>query len=324
MKRLTFEYDRGVHLAGSILWFDAARHDVMSVVSSARVDAAFRHSRALCTERTRALLRATSKTFQALVTPFGRRLALGPLQITLLPSGFMPGAAQALIESDGGTALYASNAMLDPHPMAEAPQFAHADVLVVKAAYGRPAFAFPPRAAALAQVVDRARATLSKGFTPVFLCSPIGKAQEVVRALTDAKVPVCVPRSVAAIDRAYHQVGVDPGRTTVFKGAAPRDSALVFPDRMRSRPAIQKLKRARLFWLSGRAAIPDVLARMRVDEGILLAGHLDHLGLLKFVERTKASRVYTVGAWAEDFAATLRARGIEASSLYKEEQLALF
>ncbi len=321
---MEFEYDGGVHLGGSILWFDATRHEVLSFVSSARMDDAWRHTHAVCTDRTRALLRVTRPAFQALVSPFGRTLALGAFRVTLVPAGYMPGSAQVLLESDHGTALYACNVSLDAHPMAEAPQFVTADTLVLKAAYGRPSFSFPPRAEALARVVEKARRTLTAGQTPVFLTSPIGKAQEAVRALVDAGIPVCVGRPISRINRAYRTLGFDPGKTTVFAGAPPRDTALVFPDRMRSRPAVQKLKKARLFWLSGRAARPDALARMRVDEGLPLAGHLDHAGLLKFVERTGAKRVFAVGIWAEEFAEDLRRKGIEATSLFHEEQLTLF
>lgn len=324
MRWLEFDFDRGVHLIGSVLWFDATRYDVMSVVSSARLDGAYRHGRAICTDRTRTLLRVSSATFKPLVSPFGRRLTLGPFQITLVPSGFMPGAAHVLIESDKGTALYTCNATLESHVMAETPQFPAADVLIVKAAYGHPKFSFPPRAEALSQVVLAARETISKGLVPVFLCSPIGKAQEVIRALNDAGIHVCVPKSIARYNRAYNQLGFDPGKTTLFRGATPRDTALVFPDRMRSRPAVEKLKRARLFWLSGRAVLPDVRARMRVDGGIGLAGHLDHAGLLELVRRTRASRVYAVGAWADEFVATLRRQGVEAFSLFKDKQLTLF
>ncbi len=321
---IAFEWDQGVHLVGSVLWFDAMRHDVLSFVSSARVREAWRHTRALCTDRTRALLRVSRPGFQALVVPYGRRISVGPLHLTLLPAGFIPGSAQVLVESDRGTLLYASNLCLEAHPLAEPLQFAHAETLVLKTAYGTPAFAFPPRAEARARIVEAASRTIAEGAVPVFLASPVGKSQEVVRCLTDAGLPVVVHPSVARVDRVYRSFGFDPGPARVFKGSPRRDSALVFPEHLRSSPTIRRLKRARLFWVSGLARAPEALARMRVEEGIPLAGHLDFVGLMHFVEVTRPRRVFTVGTWAEDFAAALRGQGVEAAALYREAQLSLF
>ncbi len=318
------EWNQGIHLVGSVLWFDAARHDVLSFVSSARVRDAWRHTRALCTERTRALLRVSRPAFQALVMPFGRRVALGPLELTLLPAGFMPGSAQVVVEGDHGRVLYANNVCLESHNLAETLQIAQADTLILKTAYGRPGFSFPARADARAMIVEAAHRVLGDNAVPVFLCSPIGKAQEVVRTLTDAGVPVVVHPSVARVNRVYRTLGFDPGPTRIFKGSPRRDSALVFPEALRTSPSIRRLKKARLFWVSGLAQAPDALARMHVEEGIPLAGHLDFAGLMRFVDLTAPRRVFTVGTWAEEFAAALRKKGFEASALYRESQLSLF
>jgi hypothetical protein len=319
-----FAYDRGVRLSGTILWFDAARHDVLSFVSSARVEGAHRATRPLCTAQTRALLRVLKPGLTALVAPYGRRMSIGPLHVTLVPAGFMPGSAQALVESDGEPALFASQVCLEPHGMAEPARIQTAATAVLHAAYGRPDFVFPSRSEAFDRIVDAARRTLGAAETPVFLCSAVGKAQEVIRALTNAGIPVCAHRSIAAFGKAYRALGFDPGRAYVFRGGQRHGSALVFPDRLRTSPAIRRMKRARLIWLSGRAAVPDVLARMRVDSGICLSGHLDWTGLHRFADAVGCRTAYVVGAWADVFAQSLRERGVAAHALHKEEQLSLF
>jgi len=324
MRGHELEYDGGVHLTGSVLWFDAARHDILSFVSSARMDGAWRYARALCTDRTRTLLRVFRPSFQALVSPFGRSISLGSLQITMLPAGFMPGSAQVLVESGGMRTLYACNMSLEAHEMAVAPQFVETDTLVLKAAYGSPIFAFPSREEVRALLVKRAQEVLSTGGTPVFLCSPAGKAQEVVQALMESGLDVCVHRQIARINKAYRTLGFDPGPARACKGDVKGGECVIFPERLRHSVILKRLKKAHLIWLSGRSMIPDVLSRLRLEEGIPLAGHLDHAGLIEYVERTKASKIYTTGVWAEEFAADLRRRGHEALALHREEQLSLF
>ena len=132
-----FDYDRGVRLLGSILWMDAARRDVLSFVSSARVDRAAALQRVVCTDRTRTLLRAQRPDFTALIAPFHRRLMVGPLELTMLPAGFAPGSAQLLVEKAGEPFLYVAHISLEPHRMAEEPVFVQAPTLVLRTQIGR-------------------------------------------------------------------------------------------------------------------------------------------------------------------------------------------
>ncbi len=324
MERPEFAWDRGIHLVGSVLWFDASRPDVLTFLSSARVRDAGRHAVALCTDRTRDLVRVVRKDFAPLVAPFGKVLHLGPLDITMHPSGHMPGAAIVRVATHGTTVLYASQVALRAHAMAEVAQVPKGDVLVIRADYGHLEQAFPERADALARVVDVARRTLAGGNTPVFLGSLMGKSQEVVRALTKAGVPVLVHRSIAAVNQQYRVMGFDPGAARQFRGAPRHDHALVLPEVLRFKRTVTGLERVRLVWLSGRSLMPDVLARMRVDEGIPLTGHLDPAGLLALVEKTGVTRVIAVGHGAEAVAGRIRARGVEAVAMQSEVQLLMF
>lgn len=325
MSEARFDFERGVHLLGSILWMDAARRDVLSFVSSARIDRAAWVHRAVCTDRTRTLLRALRPDFQALVVPFQRSLMLGPLELTMVPAGYLPGSSQLLVQGAGEPFLYVAHVSLRPHRMAEPPGFVKAPTLVLRTPYGDPRFSFPDREEALAQVVDRARALLGAGRVPVFLASAVGKAQEVTRALSDAGVPVAVHRSIHAVCRQYRALGFEPGRVSQFRGGARHDQVIVWPEGMRGSRAIIGLKpRATFVWLSGLARASEAIAAMRVDEGIPLTGHLDSEGLERFVERVEARRVFTVGHWSESFAATLSRRGVQAQPLHREVQLSLF
>jgi hypothetical protein len=324
MSESRFDYDRGVRLLGSILWMDAARRDVLNFVSSARVDRAAVLQRGVCTDRTKTLLRALRPDFQALIAPFHRRLMVGPLELTMLPAGFVPGSAQLLVEGAGERFLYAAHVSLEPHRMAEEPHFVQAPTLVLRTPYGDPRFTLPSRQESLERLVEVARATIAAGRVPVFLASVVGKAQEATRALSDAGIPVAVHRSIYQVCRQYRTLGFDPGKVVRFRGGARFNEAVVWPEALRGSRAIAGLKRPTVIWLSGLAMIPDALSRMRADVGIPLTGHLGPEGLLRFVERTGARRVHTVGRWSQSFARALRQRGVEAIPLHREVQLSLF
>jgi hypothetical protein len=208
--------------------------------------------------------------------------------------------------------------------MAEVPRAVQADTVVLRTAYGLPLFTFPSRAESLERVVAAARRAIAAGQNPVFMCSPVGKAQEVVRTLVDAGIPVVVHRSISAVNRVYRSLGFDPGVSTQFRGGIQPGRALIFPDSLRGSRAISGLRKPRLVWLSGMAMVPEMLARMRVDEGIPLSGHLDCPDLERFVDLTGARRVFTVGHWCEEFAVAMKQRGVDARPLHREVQLSLF
>ena len=69
----------------------------------------------------------------------------------------------------------------------------------------------------------------------------------------------------------------------------------------------------------------DGSARYRygVNTVLPLSDHADYPDLLAFVERVQPRRVYTVHGYTAEFAASLRARGMDAWSLAGADQLEL-
>ena len=308
-----------MRLVGAPLWLDAPRRDGLSFVSSAGVEGSFRHRHCMCTEGTRRLLSVHRKGFEALVVPYGRRISLGALWLTLLPAGHMPGSAQLLVETEEYTTLYANHLGLESVGLAEEFVLGHAECLVLRTSMA-PVL---PRGQALAQVVDRAQASLAAGHTPVFLCRPVGQAQEVIRSLTSAGVEVACHRLVAAFNEAYRQLGFDCGPAKVFRGRRSDGLALVLPDRQGVLPLVRSVEGARVFWLSCHAGDKEALRRLCADEGILYGGHPDQASLLQFVKKTRARRVVLIAPYPEALVTELERQRLEVVVLGRETQLPL-
>ena len=73
--------------------------------------------------------------------------------------------------------------------------------------------------------------------------------------------------------------------------------------------------------VTGWAVEPSARYRFGTDAAFALSDHADYDDLLAFVDRVQPQKVFTVHGFAAEFAATLRARGIEAWALGKENQL---
>ena len=75
--------------------------------------------------------------------------------------------------------------------------------------------------------------------------------------------------------------------------------------------------------ITGWALDPGARFRYRCDAAFPLSDHADFADLLRFVELVNPKKVLTVHGFAEDFARTLRQRGIEAWALGRDNQLDL-
>src|SRR5207237_8135799 len=86
---------------------------------------------------------------------------------------------------------------------------------------------------------------------------------------------------------------------------------------------IRRLGRYRTALVSGLAKDAEFARLFGADTTFDLSDHCDFDELMDVVERSGADQVYTVHGYTEDFARSLRKRGIRASALEATEQLQL-
>ena len=74
---------------------------------------------------------------------------------------------------------------------------------------------------------------------------------------------------------------------------------------------------------TGWALDPGAIYRNGCDAAFPLSDHADFPDLLALVDRVQPKVVYTLHGFAKEFAATLRARGIEAWAIGQQNQMDL-
>ncbi len=317
MSQLRFDVKQGLGLVGSILRLDAVHRHDLTFVSSAAVPGVARAGRAICSELTRGLMRVNSPKFQALVAPYMRPFALGELELTMIPAGYIPGAAQLLVQGAGQPFLYVSHLSLKGGELAPGPVFVEAPTLVIRVGDA----SHPNREQALSEVVDRAKAVLNVGKSPVFMAPPVGKAQQVIKALFDNGIPVAAHRSIYKVSKEFRQLGFDPGPVSQVGEIKAGANAIVWPLNLRRSPTIARAaKDLELILLFENAADPYAVSGHSIRYSTLLSSS----EVLEFVGITKPKTVYTVGPGASSVAALLGKQGISAHALVDKEQLNLF
>ncbi|MBW8782348.1 MAG: MBL fold metallo-hydrolase [Verrucomicrobia bacterium] len=317
------QFRKGVWLPQVGWWLDARRPSERVLVSHAHSDHLGRHREVVCTGPTARFmsLRLPSKTRREHILPYDHTERLtADSQVTLHSAGHMLGSAQILIEhEEHGRLLYTGDFKLRPGHSAPACVVPSADTLIMETTFGRPRYVFPPEEDVVRQLIAFCRQTLADQSTPVLFCYSLGKSQEVLSALAPAGLPLMLHPETFRLTRLYEEAGQNFPAYREFNREEASGHVILCPPHARN--AISHLPGLRTAMITGWALDPGAKYRYRCDEVFPLSDHADFNDLLRFVERVRPRRVLTLHGFAADFAATLRARGIEAWALDAENQL---
>ncbi|MFZ9935600.1 MAG: ATP-dependent DNA ligase [Luteolibacter sp.] len=320
-------FQRGLYLPECDLWLDPWDAKPRAFVSHGHADHFARHSQVICSESSAAVLRARFRVAAERLAPLPFQVpeTIDGFRIRLLPAGHALGSAMIHITrlSDQSTLLYTGDFKTRRARVAEPAVFTTADTLILETTFGLPSLAFPPQMEIEAAVMAFVKDAFADGETPVLLGYSFGKAQEALALLTEHGLPVLLHPAVAEMTRICREAGAALPEPVVLEDGAsvPPGHAVIAPPHALRAKLIRGLKNTRSAMLSGWALQPGATYRYRVDEAIPMSDHADHPGLLECLQRVRPRRVLTVHGYAREFAAELRARGIDAWSAAGGDQL---
>jgi DNA ligase 1 len=321
-------FQRGLHLPELDLWLDPWDAKPWAFISHAHADHFARHESALCSEMTAELVkrrfhlagnRIESVAFHVPIIRDGFRLRL-------LPAGHISGSAMLHITriKDNATLLFTGDFKTRRGRTTEAVSFLTADTLILETTFGLPQFEFPTPMAIEASILRFVNDTLADGETPVLLGYSLGKAQEALALLAEHGIPVLLHPSIAAMTAACREAGVENLPEPVeFEGYAAAGHVVIIPPGAIHSKLMRGLKAKRTAMLTGWALQPGTKYRYRVDEVIPLSDHADHPGLMECITRVRPKKILTVHGYAKEFAAELRAKGMNAWCAMGGDQLEL-
>lgn len=317
---------RGMFLPQIGWHLDTPRSAAQSFVSHAHSDHIARHRLSLCTTATARLMQARlrGRKRAEIILEFGaeHRLADGT-RIVLHPAGHILGSAQFWSENEHGTLLYTGDFKLRRGGAAETCATPRADTLIMETTFGLPRYVFPPEEEIRAAILDFCRRALNDGAVPVLFAYTLGKTQELLAVLRGSGLPVMLDREARRLTQIYEELG------TVFDPHEEIDPArvaghvVICPPYAGRAVSLRHIERKRTAVVTGWAVDRATIYRSKCDAAFPLSDHAGFDDLLTFVERVQPRRVFTVHGFAAEFAATLRARGIEAWALGRENQLDL-
>ncbi len=315
------------------LFLDSRSPRACCFISHAHTDHLGLHQSAIATPATAALVERRLGKQNITEMDFGVSHAkFADTHLTLRSAGHVLGSAMIHVTRPQGTLLYTGDFKLRGCLTVSPADPVKADYLVMESTYGQPFFLFPPWQEVAAQLVELVQQALRDNRQPIVMGYSLGKAQEIVRILTDAGLPVTCHGAVHSMNAVYEQFNVKLGytrryRVEDFHGPHALDvrerGVLVAPPQVARSGFVTRFKNPCRIMMAGWALLKNATYRYGVDHALPLSDHADFNELLELIERVEPKKIYTHHGYRE-FADILKSRGHDATCARPETQLRLF
>jgi Cft2 family RNA processing exonuclease len=199
----------------------------------------------------------------------------------------------------------------------------HADVLIMETTFGLPQYVFPPAAGVFTDIERFCREALADGVTPVLAAYSLGKSQELLLGLAPSRLPFMLHASAFKLTQIHEELGLRFPPYRLFDSRTVAGHVVIWPPSGSRTAFLQALPARRVAAVTGWALDRGAIYRYQCDAAFPLSDHAGFPDLLAFVDRVQPRLVYTVHGFAQEFAQTLRARGVEAWALGADNQLEL-
>ena len=286
----------GIHLPDYGIALDTSSTSAPHLfVSHAHADHAPRNGNlhVHATPATSKLLKARGFKVDVTEVDFYHPLETSNARITLFPAGHILGSAMVFIETDEGNLLYTGDCRTPASPATEGFESpARVDYLIVEATFGLPIYRWDTHESLFDEIRSFAQATLDRDANPVFFCYNLGKAQEVMHALSPLNHRVQIHGGGYPLCSVYEDFGIDLGIYEPYDKDTVEDAILITPSNTQDGSMVQNLHKKQLAYVSGWAAVESRRTQLTVDKLIPLSDHLDFFELITWCKQLRPRHVY--------------------------------
>jgi putative mRNA 3-end processing factor len=248
--------------------------------------------------------------------PYGERVTMGDVRVSLHAAGHVLGSAQVRVEGAAGVWVVSGDYKRATDPTCAPFEPVPCDTFVTESTFGLPIYRWDAAAAVIDEIAAWWSANGDAGRSSVLFCYTIGKAQRVLAELARVtERAVYVHGMMLPMIEAYRHAGVamlpvkmatDTPRGTSFAG-----ELVLAPLSARGTPWMRRLGDVSDGFASGLMRVRGVRRQRAFDRGFVLSDHADWPGLLDTIAATGAAHVLVTHGHAEALARHLREHGVE-------------
>ena len=316
----------GLHCPAGDFYIDPWRPVDRAVITHAHGDHARAGSRHyLAVQASAHVLRTRLGDIALDTLPYGARIRVRDVGVSLHPAGHVLGSAQVRIEHRGEVWVVSGDYKLDADPTCDAFDPVRCDTFVSESTFGLPIYRWSDPREVIDDIAAWWHANAAAKRVSVLFCYAFGKAQRIEAGLDDAGAlgtgPLVVHGAIAPLNAAYRASGVmlPRGRhVTEVDAAALRRALVLAPPSAAGTPWLRRFAESSDGFASGWMQLRGARRRRALDRGFVLSDHADWPALNAAIDATGASRVIVTHGQVAVMVRWLAERGLHAQAFETE------
>lgn len=250
---------------------------------------------------------------------YGERVDMDGVQVSLHPAGHILGSAQVRVEYRGEVWVVSGDYKVAPDSTCSAFEPVRCDTFITESTFGHVHYRWDPQAVTFQAIEDWWRTNQSQGRASLLYAYSLGKAQRLLAGLDAELGPIHAHQAVEQMNDLYRQSGIPlPATRDPIRDMAQAEwsrSLILMPPAARWEQGVPFHGHYATAFASGWMVLPAEPGKRGVEHGFPLSDHADYSELLSAVAATGASRVQVTHGYIDEFVATLKSRGYDATSL---------
>jgi putative mRNA 3-end processing factor len=251
--------------------------------------------------------------------PYGERVTINGVRISLHPAGHIAGSAQVRVEHQGEVWVVSGDYKTEPDPTCSPFAVVPCHTFITEATFGLPIYRWPPQDVIFAEISDWWRENQTQGRASVLFVYALGKAQRVLAGVDTTIGPIFVHGAVHNLNQQYAASGIDlpPARYVgeAGTGAKWHEALILAPPSAQNSPWLRRFGSQSTAFASGWMRVRGQRRRRSVDRGFVLSDHVDWPGIMETVAATGAERVLATHGYTPPVVRWLSEQGLEAYAL---------
>ncbi len=248
--------------------------------------------------------------------PYGERIDVNGVRVSLHPAGHILGSAQVRLEHGGDVWVVSGDYKTDPDPTCTAFEPVRCGTFVTESTFGLPIYRWPPQAEVLEDINVWWRANRAAGRATLLFGYALGKAQRLLAGLDPGIGPILTHGAVERLNARYREAGISLPATT-YAGTVDRkadfsSAIVVAPPSADGSVWTRRFGPHATGFASGWMLVRGARRRRSLDRGFPLSDHVDWPRLLGAIAATGAERVWVTHGFTGPVVRWLREHGLDA------------
>lgn len=244
------------------------------------------------------------------------------VSVSFFPAGHIIGSAQVRVEYKGEIWVFTGDFKTENDGVSTPYEPVKCNVFITECTFGLPIYKWRPQEEIFPEMKDWIAKNQAAGQSSVFIAYSLGKAQRILKPLSETGIPMYAHGAVYNVHAALQNAGwklPELNRITPETSKEELKGCIVIaPSGAEGSPWIKRFSPYATGICSGWMQVRGNMRRKNADAGFALSDHADWEGLLSAVKASGAEKVFATHGFQSAFSRYLNSIGIEADEVRTE------